>query len=259
MEFDLSGIEFYYEILDLKDNSYNIEFHDRLMKYGKYDITHVFCIVNPPIFIKRENKYLLVARHCVYSYYVTNGLFRFPALIINDEELLEQILEMDKVESQIYLNNINSVLKGSNQKRQSRKTITRKKAIESGRVCPFCDGPLRASLDKESRKKGQYKVTCENKSNKNINEGKGCDFYGILTEQEFKKFNKYELPTNEWLVKLDNKECPICHKEVFLRKRINQDTNEIVYQERCRNYKNSTMHNCKYNKKYTEKNDAPTI
>lgn len=248
MQLKFSDIDYAIEVINLKNHA--IELHDDLIKQqGVHENDNIFYLIHPPIFLKKGEKYFLVARHWTYSFFVSNGIFEFPALIFHDEKLLEQVSRIDESEITAFFSR-DSVKSKPIHKYKSRKTITKHKAIEAGRICPFCGGVLRGPRTKEQVKGGGYKITCENKSNKNIGEGKGCDFYAVLTDDEFRLFKKYELPTSKWLKRIDNKKCPKCNSEIFLRVGKDPTTGKLISFERCRNYKNSTSKNCTYNQRY---------
>lgn len=251
MQLKFFDVEYAIEVIDLKIHA--VELHNDLKKrQGLYEFDKIFCFTHLPIFLKKGEKYFLIARHSVYSFFVNNAIYSFPAFIFKDESLLNQLVEIDRIEINMISNRAEAGFEARevNDKPRSRKTGTKYKAISAGRICPFCGGVLRGPRTKEQVKGGGYKVTCENKSNKNIGEGKGCDFYAVLTEREFQLFKKYELPTSKWLRRLDDKRCPECNKEIFLRIGKDPATGKLISFERCRNYKNSTVKNCKYNLKY---------
>lgn len=247
MQLKFFDMECAIEIIDLK--KHDVEFHGELKKWqGLNEFDKIFYFMHFPVLLKKGKKYFLIARHWVYSFYVSNEICSFPALIFQDERLLNKFLEIDRLET----DEISNIAQGKKltDKPLSRKTKTKYKAISAGRICPFCGGVLRGPRTKGQVKGGGYKITCENKSNKNIGEGKGCDFYAILTKEEFDLFKKYELPTSAWLKKINNKKCPKCNNDVFLRIGKDPETGKMLSFERCRNYKNSTAKNCTYNQRY---------
>jgi predicted nucleic-acid-binding Zn-ribbon protein len=249
MQLKFFDVEYAIEVIDLKIHA--VELHSDLKKrQGLYEFDKIFCFTHLPVFLKKGEKYFLIARHWVYSFFVSNAIYSFPAFIFRDESLLNEIFEMDRIEFNIISNRSGFETEKVNEKPRSRKTKTKYKAISTGRVCPFCGGALRGPRVNEQVEGGGYRITCENKSNRNIGEGKGCDFYAILTEGEFKLFRKYELPTSKWLRRLEDKKCPKCNSEIFLRVVPDPKTNKLISYERCRNYKNSTVKNCNYNMIY---------
>lgn len=247
MQLKFFDVECAIGVIDLK--THDVELHHSLIKRQVlHEFDNIFYLAHPPVFFKDKEKYFLVARHWVYAVFVDNGFFKIPALIVNDAKLLEQVFRIDESEISTIFNKGRAEGE-SIDKPKSRKTETKYKAISTGRICPFCGGPLRGPRSRRPFEGGKYKITCENKSNKNIGDGKGCDFYAILTDEEFQLFNKYELLTSKWLRRLDDKKCPRCNSEVFLRIGKDPVTGNLISFERCRNYNNSTIKNCTYNQK----------
>lgn len=254
MQLNFSDIKYEIEVIDLK--FHNVEFHSGLNKQCVLcEFDKILYSIQFPVFLKKGKKYFLIARHWVYAFFVNNAIYSFPAFVFKDESLLNRVFEIDRIEFNLVFNRAEAKVENRevNNSYQSRKTKTKYKAISTGRICPFCGGVLRGPRTKIQIKKGKNKITCENKSNRNINEGKGCDFYAILTDEEFQLFKKYELPTSKWFKKLDDKKCPKCNSEVFLRAKKDPATDNVLYFIRCRNYKNSTVKSCTYNQKYRGK------
>lgn len=255
-------VSFTVHFLDLSDKNVKITLNGRLRK-GLLEerILSEFigsdnCIVPamyPPIFLqKNKNSYGLVARHFAYAFYVYRYLnvsrdyTLMPAIVFNDEGLLEGILKLEESELRLFSNesksnealNCETFSEATNQTKLKKTTQSRHKAINAGRVCPFCGEALQSPLERKKGEDGYYKITCFNKS-------KGCGFYSILTDFEFKKFIKYELPTHQWLLNIPDKKCPICNQEVYQRIVHNSET-AIVRYEKCRNHHQSTKMDCKH-------------
>jgi hypothetical protein len=237
-------VEYAIEVIDLK--THDIELHHNLIKRQVlHEFDMIFYLTHLPVFLKDQGKYFLVARHWVYAFFVGNGVFEFPALIVHDEKLLEQVFRIDESEISTIFSRGRAEGESIN-KPKSRKTITKHKAANSGQICPFCGGVLRKSRKNEKIDGKGYKITCENKSNKLINNGRGCDFEAVLTDIEFEKFKKYDLPTSEWLIPIENKKgCPLCHGDILFHRMIRTGQG-IKNSERCRNY-HSRDKKCKYN------------
>lgn len=184
---------------------------------------------HPIVFKENAYSYRLIARHWAYSYYVDCLFTELPCFIVREKSSIKKIIDFDAWETAMLLSHLtNKVIK-----KPSRATKTRHKLISCGQICPFCSGPLRRSMEKGTTAE-VGKITCENKSNGKINQGKGCDFEAILTKEEIKLFSEYKLPTQVWLRLAEGKKCPVCGDKVFLRE-VHRENNHDFY-ERCKNY-----------------------
>lgn len=230
--------EFNFEIIDLQN--YNVLFHKNLIINSPFeqllltDNNEAFFIIYPPFFFRKKGnkdiKYYLVARHFTYSFFVSKGITQFPCIVLDDEKLLPDIFNYEKNEILFLEKKSNTPGINSEIKYTSSATKTRHEAKQAGQICPFCGGNLRRSRKKEKSEKGGYKISCENKSNKLINNGKGCDFEFFLTATEFQMFKKYEFPTSIWLQPLSDIKCPKCNGEIYLRTLYKPNNENKVYE-----------------------------
>lgn len=240
MKFKIFGneSEFNFEIIDLQNP--NIFLHKNLITNQKLEqfllknsSNKALSIMYHPIFLRKdsgETKYHLVAGHSVYYFYVSKGITSFPSIVITDEELLPEIFAIEQNKISLLDNVFNTSEINAEKIYASSATETRHRAKKSGQICPFCSGILRSSRMKEISEKGGFKISCENKSNKLINNGKGCDFEFFLTETEFLMFRKYEFPTSIWLKSIADKKCPKCKGEIYLRTLYKPNNENKVYE-----------------------------
>lgn len=236
--------EFNFEIIDLQN--LNIFLHKNLKINQKFEEfllqnngNNALSVIYHPIFLKKEDsketKYYLVARHFVYSFYISQGITSFSAIVIDDEKLLPEIFELEQSEFYLLDNAIHTSRITSNNIDEYSATKTRHEAIQAGQICPFCSGNLRRSRKKERSEKGGYKISCEKNIKKSMEVGKGCDFEAFLTEVEFKLFMNKTFPTSQWLQPIKDKKCPKCKDTVYLRA-IYKSNNVKESIERCRKF-----------------------
>ncbi|MBU4491040.1 MAG: hypothetical protein KKD69_01075 [Euryarchaeota archaeon] len=182
----------------------------------------------PIVFKENGHSYKLIARHWAYSYYVDCLVTELPCRVVRDKDCIEKIIDFDARETDMLLR----YLTDRAIKKPSRATETRHRAISCGQICPFCSGPLRRSMEKGTTTGVGIKIACENKSNRKINQGKGCDFEAVLSKEEIKLFSEYKLPTHVWLRLIEGKKCPVCGDQIFFRT-VHKVNNHDFY-ERCK-------------------------
>lgn len=203
-------------------------------------------LLYPPIFLRSKKGYILIARHWVYSLCLENKLHEISALTTEEELLVGEILEVDRVEVEL-LKKFDPSKKISG----SRSTLNREKNRSSGRICPFCGFPLRIrARQKENKEKGIMVVTCERNIKKKESKyfGKGCDFIMTINLYEYSQFVSYSLPIEKMLTPVPDKVCKLCKSQLFKRTVYNE--NSTTTYERCRNY--YSIKKCKYVKKISE-------
>jgi hypothetical protein len=183
----------------------------------------------PIVFKRDEYSYEIIARAWAYSFWVDSLAPEFPCLVVHDRSSVAKIIELGERETDMLL----KYLTGTSSEKPSRATETRHKAISSGQTCPFCHGTLRQSRRKNNTEGVGTTISCENKSNHKINDGKGCDFEAVLAGEEIKLFEDYRFPTSMWL-KPAGKQCPVCGDQIFMRI-VHRDGKQEFY-ERCRGY-----------------------
>jgi len=249
-----------YEIKLLNIKTDTISFHQSLLKdpdREKQFTNTVLPALYPPVFLQQSDgdhcDYILIGRHWSYAMLVSNGIFEFYGIVMFDRDSIIQIIEIDKKEIAIFENGTSPY--GIPSPSTSRATLTRHKSLQAGQVCPFCSGPLRESRNKE--KSNNFKIGCENRSRKTINDGKGCDFEAVLTETEIELFRAYKLSTPKWLKLVEGRKCPDCEDDVFLRMvRLSKDVQKSAL--RCKkNYKRDQI--CRYKKELTMKGQQASI
>ncbi len=236
-------VQYGLETLDLKNEKNKISFHDLLRKGVieenlieklKKDQSDTVPFIYPPIFLKKKDKYYLVARHFSYSLILHRGILSVPSLVFFDESLIDKILDMEKKEILLFSGS------GSTEPQPlkniaCRATSSKRAALSSGRTCPFCGVALRAPKDiKKARDKEYIVMTCPNKE---------CNFQAKLTDFEFHKFRKYDLPTEKWIVKTGSK-CPRCNKDLYKRIMYKSET-DVKYLEICKDRIPKEIH-CEY-------------
>lgn len=206
--------------------------------------------IYPPIFIRQGKKYQLIARYFSYAFFINRYIAdsinfpSMPALTTSDEGTIDKILMAEEMEISFFsnLNNTVQISGGSGEHKPSKTTVYRHKAINAGRICPFCREALQEPRKKVEREKRL--VRCFNKS-------KGCDFQVDLTVWEFAKFTKYELQTKQWIKKLSNEICPECGSDMYERMVHNSET-DVEISHKCRNRDNSVKTKCAYEVQKTQ-------
>lgn len=247
-----------FETINLADTG--ISFHSKLRKglleerllkaQSNYPDYNLLPYIYPPIFIKQGKKYQLIARYFSYAFFANRYLNdskdcpSMPALTTSDEGTIDKILMVEEIEISFFsnFNNTSAISGDSAAKKLGKTTFYRHKAINAGRICPFCKEALQGPSTKVE--KGKMSVSCFNKT-------KGCDFYAELTEWEFAMFKKYELPTKQWIKKLNNENCPECGSDMYERIVHNSETDVGIY-HKCRNCDNSTTTKCPYEVQKTQ-------
>jgi hypothetical protein len=184
-----------------------------LMKvYGKHLLTH--CLHTPPIFIKQEKTYDLVARHFSYNFLLTHAMDMqvIPAIIIDSSEL-ENVLEVEAIDLKIIL----ELGKGGFKTKLTPAGASRKKLKNSSMLCPLCgtgilQGPKNNRPVDDGDHKGLFKITCTHKNRKN----NVCDFAAYISADEMKLFRERKLVTSEWITVIPDK-CPSCPRRLVSR------------------------------------------
>lgn len=210
--------------------------------YGK--ALPLYCYLKPPIFLKQNEGYVLIARHYAYDILVRAYGNKIPAFIVNAEEQ-EKVVSMDEMDLQIFL----SGARGRGTKGNvTPAMLSRRRRKNAGMLCPFCgkilQGPKHRKREEEGANKGFYKITCFGKFNKKS----PCDFRAYLSEEEAQLFWANKYPTELWLRKTP-KTCESCGREsLFLRTR--GDKRILMCAENFK--KNKT---CKYRKEVNDYGD----
>lgn len=249
--------KFRIEILDRFNRDIDIAYHESVKKdmtnvalirsfvQDSYDIFHALCL---PVFLKKGKKYLLVARYWILDYLIDKRIPAFPAIVFDDKELIPDVLSLEELENSFFAGKkvpLRTIETKSKKKpgTASRATISREKAREEGRTCPFCNGPLAKSIGKDrSSKEGSHKVTCGYKSNKRYK----CLFIANLTDREYEDYKSGELRTEQWLEPLHGKKCPECQDQAYLRTVMDNDGTIKKYR-RCRKVHQSKNRTCTWN------------
>ncbi|MFA5073198.1 MAG: hypothetical protein WC539_04805 [Nitrospirota bacterium] len=265
---------FHLEVIDCKSDC-DITYHESISKdvLGIDHIHHLlsnsvdlFHSVNLPVALKLKNgkEYQMVARYWVLKYVLDNRKNQFPAIIFEDPELLPEVLKLEKLENEYFMRKesmpevYKNVPKLTQKKSKviktqpastSRATNRRHASKDSGRRCPFCPGPLAKATGKYNDPQGDlltqdgpHAIKCGYNSNKYK-----CSFVATMTDVEFNDFkntNK-EFLTQEWLVRVLGKTCPVCGDEVY-RRTIRKDNGKIEVWERCRKINQSRGGNCSW-------------
>lgn len=267
--------KFHIEILDRKDRHYEIVYHesiikdanafDRIQPYleASYDLFHA---IHLPIALKTHEgkKYKLIARYWTLQYLINHHdtISRFPAIIFEDEKLVPEVLELEKLENDYFLRKetapdvsrmrtVKSKSKIGRKKQPDskfRSTARRRTAKSTGRKCPFCPGPLVKSIGKYNEPQGDllsqdgpHRISCGYKKNKRYN----CSFFATLTNAEYGDFINKDMsyPTTTWIELAPDKICPDCGGKVYTRTRRNLD-GTIQEQDRCRKLHQSKDNTC---------------
>lgn len=181
--------------------------------YGK--ALAFYCYSKPPIFLRQNNTYVLIARHYAYDILIRGcgKRMKIPAIIANPEEQ-EKVLLMDEMDLRILLSGARGI-KGN----VTPAMLSRRRRKDAGMLCPFCGKILQGSKHRKPSEEGGnkrfYEITCFNKLNKKS----PCDFRAFLSEEEIELFWKNKYPTMRWLRKTP-KTCKSCGREnLFLRSR----------------------------------------
>ena len=222
------------------DNAGIIKMLDKV--YGKKLL--LYCRSKPPIFLRENSTYVLIARHYAYDILVRACGKKIPAFIVTAKEQ-EKVLLMDEVDLQIVISGARARgIKGN----VTPAMLSRRRRKDAGMLCPFCgkilQGPKHRKPVEEGGNKGFYEITCFNKLNKK----NPCDFRAFLSEEEIELFWKNKYPTQRWLRKTP-KTCENCGREnLFFRTR--GDKMILMCAENFK--KNKT---CKYRKEVNDYGD----
>ncbi len=186
-----------------------------LQLYGRSLITH--CKTKPPVFIRSEEGYELVAMHYAYDYLLHHASEEepeIPAWLASEDEITS-ILKIEEIETKMVF--------ASEKALKTNLTpagLARHKHRESGMVCPLCgnvlQGPKGRKAIQVGENKGYFKVTCLGK----YDIQKKCLFKAYLSSEEIKLFWQRKYPTAIWLRETDEK-CEKCGKPTYLRTRGN--------------------------------------
>lgn len=263
------------EIIDRKSD-YEITYHESITK-DVQGIVHIqpllsksmdlFHCINLPVALKLKNKkeYQMVARYWVLQYVIDKKKMRFPAIVFEDPELVPAILELETLENDYFMKKdvtprehrsipkSHKITNTSSKKQltsKSRATNRRHATKDSERTCPFCPGPLAKATGRYITTQGDLltqdgpnTIKCGYSSNKRYK----CAFVATMTNIEFADFKntKKKYPTQEWLVLVPRKRCPVCGDEVY-RRTIHKDNGKIEIWERCRKINQSTGRTCSW-------------
>lgn len=186
------------------DNAGIIKMLDKV--YGKKLL--LYCRSKPPIFLRENSTYVLIARHYAYDILVRACGTKIPAFIVTAKEQ-EKVLLMDEVDLQIFLSGARARgIKGN----VTPAMLSRRRRKVAGMLCPLCgkilQGPKHRKREEEGDNKGFYKITCFGKFNKKS----PCDFRAHLSEDEAQLFWANKYPTELWLRK-KNQTCENCGRE----------------------------------------------
>jgi hypothetical protein len=199
----LSSGEFRVETISRKDT--DIGYH-RLLNRREIDgkklhklLDDMFCLFHAlslPIFLKKQNKFLLIARRWTLDYIIDHKIDPMHIIYFENEDRIPEVLHLDELESQRLPKKPVRGIMRHNTKPLSKykRTNDRRRAIATGRICPFCEGPLFENKD-AGTPFGYHRIACDYESN-NYYE---CTFTALLTDYEFGKFDNFELSTNKWL------------------------------------------------------------
>lgn len=192
-------------------------------------------ILYPPYLLElTKNEYILIARHWAFSLCLESKLDNIAFLIVKDKSIIPVILNHEKLEANL-ISQINKFVK-----KTSRATIARRKAIESGRVCPLCRSALVYSRQNQKADgKGLFAIRCFNFSQHR------CNFRANLTEYEYQRFLGYNFATSEWLTPLSDRKCPKCKSNLFVRTHHKSNIDKAKF-EVCMNYIISESPSCTY-------------
>lgn len=215
-----------------------------------------------PVFLKRGKKYSLVARYWVLYYVIEQGIRHFPAIVFTDPSLKDEVLALEQLENDLLFSGSKPTTHVSVPVPKTKKTTdipevpsgptkARANARKTGRICPFCDGPLAVS-DKnqkvlnENPGDGPHRVTCGYRRNAPAY----CPFTASLTDAEIKLFKDREEPyeTENWITHVPEKYCPECRDDVY-RRTIHKDDGSIEVHERCRKLHQTRDRTCSWDKK----------
>lgn len=235
-----------HEITLPKDLRRDADIENQIIKFiiNKNELLHCFYF---PVVHQENDSFRLVGRPWAYSYWIDKAVDQFPCVVILSKQMADFIIDYDKSETMMLARCIKTI-----SKKPSRATETRHKAISSKQTCPFCTGPLRQSRNKEKVDNVGFKITCENKSNKKINDGKGCGFEAALSDMEIPPFEEYKFPTDMWLQQIHDIKCPLCGDAIFLRI-VHKALGKKEYYERCAShYRRDSK--CAYKKKVSGPN-----
>lgn len=234
------------EITLPKDLVRNVETENIIVNFiaNKSELLKCFYL---PVVYQEHDSFRLVGRPWAYSYWVDRFAEQFPCIVICNRPMADFITDYDKSEMMMFERCIETI-----SKKRSRATETRHKAISSKQTCPLCIGPLRQSRNKEKVDNVGFKITCENKSNKKFNDGKGCDFGAALSDVEIRFFGEYKFPTDMWLQQIQGRKCPLCGAAIFLRI-VHKAADKKEFYERCASYYRGG-NKCTYKKRISEAN-----